>query len=161
TVRRPVFDRCRELTEQELDNLRDLIELRAARDAPCDTHGDLHLSHVYQFPNRPPPDDLVIIDCIEFAERYRFADPVADMAFLVMDLSFHNRRDLARSCGDAYFAAANDDEGRRLLPFYVAYRAIVRAKVEGMQLVEREIPEEQREQMMHKAEAHWLTALGV
>ena len=54
---------------------------------PCDTHGDLHLSHVYLFPDRPPPDDLVIIDCVEFAERFRFADPVADIAFLVMDLS--------------------------------------------------------------------------
>jgi predicted kinase len=137
-----------------------LIDSRAARGVPCDTHGDLHLSHVYLFPDRPPPDDLVIIDCIEFAERFRFADPVADIAFLVMDLVFHNRRDLAQRCADAYFAAAGDDEGRRLFSFYVAYRAIVRAKVEGMQVTEREVPPEQRERMLHKAEAHWLLALG-
>lgn len=159
-VRRPVFDRCRMRTEKSLESLRDLIESRAARGVPCDTHGDLHLSHVYLFPDRPPPDDLVIIDCIEFAERFRFADPVADIAFLVMDLTFYNRRDLAQVCADAYFAAADDEDGRRLLPFYIAYRAIVRAKVEGIQLGEREIPPEQRERVLRKAEAHWLLALG-
>jgi hypothetical protein len=37
------------------------------------------------FPDREPPADLIIIDCIEFNERFRFADPVADMAFLAMD----------------------------------------------------------------------------
>jgi len=161
TVRPTVYDRVRELTEKSLSDLKPLIESRAARGVPCDTHGDLHLSHVYLFPNRPPPEDLVIIDCIEFAERYRYADPVADIAFLVMDLIYHGRRDLARACADAYFAAAGDEEGRALLPFYVAYRAVVRAKVEGMQLAEREIPEEQKEFMRWKAPAHWLLALGV
>src|SRR5262245_22383236 len=160
TVRPPVYDRIRELTEKALTDLKSLIESRAARGMPCDTHGDLHLSHVYLFPDRPPPEDLVIIDCIECAERYRFADPVADIAFLVMDLIYHGRRDLARACADAYFAAAGDEEGRALMPFYIAYRAVVRAKVEGMQLAEREIPADQRERMLHRAEAHWLLALG-
>ena len=36
----------------------------------------------------------MIIDCIEFNPRYRVSDPVADMAFLVMDLIRHGRRDL-------------------------------------------------------------------
>jgi uncharacterized protein len=159
-LRLAVFDRCRQLTEHALDTHRELIESRAVRGMPCDTHGDLHLSHIYMFPDRPPPDDLVIIDCIEFAERFRFADPVADIAFLVMDLMFHGRRDLADACAKSYFDAIGDEEGRALLPFYVAYRAIVRAKVEGMQLAECEIPQEQRERMRHRAEAHWLLALG-
>lgn len=159
-VRRGIHDRCRDLTEKALTELRDMFESRAARGIPCDTHGDLHLSHIYWFPDRSPPDDLVIIDCIEFNERFRFADPIADMAFLTMDLVFHGRRELARAFADAYLTAAADDEGRALLSFYVAYRAIVRAKVEGMQLSEREIPTEQRERMQKRAEAHWLMALG-
>ena len=160
TVRRGVYDRCREVTEQALSDLRDEIDSRASRGVPCDTHGDLHLSHIYWFPDRSPPDDLLIIDCIEFNERFRFADPIADMAFLTMDLIFYGRRDLARSFANAYFEAADDDEGRRLLAFYIAYRAIVRAKVEGMQLAEREVSVEQRERMQQRAEAHWLLALG-
>lgn len=159
-VQQSLCDRVRELTERALAELRPLIEARAERGVPCDTHGDLHLSHVYLFPDRPPPDDLVIIDCIEFAERFRFADPVADLAFLVMDLAFHGRRDLAAACADAYFAAAEDEEGRKLLPFYVAYRAVVRAKVEGMQAQEPEVPAHQRDWRRFTAEAHWRLALG-
>src|SRR5262249_6701584 len=124
-----------------------------------DTHGDLHLDHVYLFPDRPPPDDLVIIDCIEFNERFRYADPVADVAFLSMDLSYHGRRDLARAFTEAYFQAAGDEQGRALLPFYPAYRAAVRAKVEGFELAQSEVPAEERAAAQARARAHWLLAL--
>jgi uncharacterized protein len=155
-----VFDRLRARTEDVLAELRPLIEDRARRGAPRDTHGDLHLDHVYWFPDRNPPADYIIIDCIEFNERFRYADPVADMAFLAMDLAFHGRRDLARAFADGYFRAARDDEGRTLLPFYTAYRAAVRAKVEGIELVEKEIPEAERTAALTRARAHWLLALG-
>jgi predicted kinase len=102
----------------------------------------------------------VIIDCIEFAERFRYADPVADMAFLAMDLKFHGRRDLARAFAKAYFVAARDSEGPSLLPFYIAYRAIVRAKVEGIELAEREVPADEKTRARRRARAHWLLALG-
>src|SRR5262249_39475543 len=106
------------------------------------------------------PADLVVIDCIEFNERFRFADPVADMAFLAMDLAFHGRRDLARAFADAYFEAAGDAEGRALLPFYTAYRAAVRGKVEGFKLGEAEVPGAERAAARARARAHWLLALG-
>jgi aminoglycoside phosphotransferase family enzyme/predicted kinase len=157
---RPVFERLRARTEETLARLRPLIESRARRGLPRDTHGDLHLDHVYLFPGRQPPDDLVIIDCIEFNERFRFADPVADMAFLVMDLLFHGRRDLARAFTDAYFRAAGDDEGRALVPFYTAYRAAVRGKVAGFKWAEGEMPQPERDRALADARAHWLLALG-
>jgi aminoglycoside phosphotransferase family enzyme/predicted kinase len=160
TMSRPVFDRLRARTEETLDRLRPLIEARAARGVPCDTHGDLHLDHVYHFPDRPPPDDLIAIDCIEFNERFRFADPVADVAFLAMDLIFRGRRDLADRFAASYFTASGDGEGEPLLPFYVAYRAAVRGKVEGFQLGEPEIPEADRTAARRRARARWLLALG-
>jgi aminoglycoside phosphotransferase family enzyme/predicted kinase len=160
TVSQAVLERLRDLTEKQLVALRPLIEERAARGQPCETHGDLHLDHVYLFPEKAPPDDLAIIDCIEFNERFRFADPVADMAFLVMDLLFHSHRDLADAFADAYFQAAADTEGRALLPFYVAYRAAVRAKVEGFELQEKEIPAGEHHAALARAHAHWLLALG-
>jgi aminoglycoside phosphotransferase family enzyme/predicted kinase len=160
TLSAAVFDRLQALTEAALAEHRPLIEARARRGVPRDTHGDLHLDHVYLFPEKPPPEDLVIVDCIEFNERFRFADPVADMAFLVMDLRFHGRRDLAMSFADAYFTAAGDGEGRALLPFYTAYRAAVRGKVEGFELGEREIPAAERDAARQRARAHWLLALG-
>ncbi len=160
TVTPAVHDRLRDLTELALARLRPLIEARAAHGVPRDTHGDLHLDHVYLFPDRPPPDDLVVIDCIEFNERFRYADPVADLAFLVMDLAYHDRRDLARLFADAYFSAAADAEGRALLPFYAAYRAVIRAKVEGMEAAEAEVPADERAAALERAQAHWLLALG-
>jgi aminoglycoside phosphotransferase family enzyme/predicted kinase len=160
TVSAAVFDRLRTLTEAELGRLAPLIDARARRGVPRDTHGDLHLDHVYHFPERKPPDDLVIVDCIEFNERFRYADPVADMAFLVMDLLFHGRRDLARAFAAAYFREAGDEEGRALLPFYTAYRAVVRAKVEGFELAEAEIDAAERRTALTRARAHWLLALG-
>jgi aminoglycoside phosphotransferase family enzyme/predicted kinase len=160
TVSPAVYARLRERTEAELRRLRSVIEQRAARGVPRDTHGDLRLEHVYSFPRRTPPDDLVIIDCIEFNERFRYADPVADVAFPVMDLLFGGRRDLARVLGRAYFREAADEEGEQLLPFYTAYRAVVRAKVEGFELSEKEIPESGREVALLRAKAHWLLALG-
>jgi uncharacterized protein len=160
TVSPAVFERLRARTEEELVRLRPTIEARAARGVPRDTHGDLHLDHVYLFPDQAPPEDIVAIDCIEFNERFRFADPVADAAFLVMDLHFHGRRDLGRAFADAYFAAAGDAEGRDLLPFYTAYRAAVRGKVEGFELAEQEIPADERADAKGRARAHWLLALG-
>lgn len=159
TLSRPVFERLKELTERTLSRLRDTIEARAGRGMPRDTHGDLHLEHVYFFPERDP-DGLVIIDCIEFNDRFRFADPVADMAFLVMDLQFHGRRDLADAFQDAYFRASGDEEGRVLVPFYTAYRAAVRGKVEGLKSMEPEVPEDERTHALTSSRAHWLLALG-
>jgi aminoglycoside phosphotransferase family enzyme/predicted kinase len=160
TISKSVLDRLHTLNEEALIRLGPLIEARALRGVPRDTHGDLHLDHVYLFPERPPPGDLVIIDCIEFNERFRYADPVADMAFLAMDLCCHRRRDLAAAFADEYFQASGDAEGRSLLPFYVAYRAAVRGKVDGLELLEREIPEGERTAALGRARGHWLLALG-
>jgi aminoglycoside phosphotransferase family enzyme/predicted kinase len=160
TVSRPVFDRLRTLTEEHLDRLRPVIESRAARGVPRDTHGDLHLDHVYLDPGKPPPEDLFAIDCIEFNERFRYADPVADLAFLVMDLKFRGRPDLAAELAGEYIRAAGDDEGRTLLPFYTAYRSVVRAKVEGFKLAEPEVPDGEKAAAARRARAHWLLALA-
>jgi aminoglycoside phosphotransferase family enzyme/predicted kinase len=160
TVSQVVFETLRGLTEDTLDRLKPLIGSRAQRGMARDTHGDLHLDHVYLFPDRTPPDDLVIVDCIEFNERFRFADPVADMAFLVMDLKFRGQKDLAQVFAEAYFNAAKDDDGRPLLPFYTAYRSVVRAKVNGFALAEKEIPEKERRAAHSRARGHWLLALG-
>jgi aminoglycoside phosphotransferase family enzyme/predicted kinase len=159
TIHRAVFNRFRALTEAVLNELRPIVEERARRGVPRDTHGDLHLDHVYAFADRPPPDDLVIVDCIEFNERFRYADPVADAAFLVMDLERWDRRDFARRFADAYFDASGDDEGPLLLPFYKAYRAAVRGKVAGFEAVEAEVPDAERNRALDSARAHWLLGL--
>lgn len=160
TVSRTVLERLKELTEETLARLQPLIEARAARGMPRDTHGDLHLDHVYLFPERQPPADLIIIDCIEFNERLRYTDPVADMAFVVMDLGFQGRHDLASAFADAYFEASRDDEGRALLTLYTGYRAMVRGKVEGLRLLQPEVEAKDQAAGLLRSRAYWLLALG-
>jgi aminoglycoside phosphotransferase family enzyme/predicted kinase len=156
-----VFERLRQRTDEVLDSLKSTIGDRAARGVPCDTHGDLHLDHIYCFPDSPPPGDLVIVDCIEFNEQFRYADPIADAAFVEMDLKYHGRWDLARFFRLAYLQATGESEGetQRLLPFYRAYRAIIRAKVESMKAAEPEVPADERKRALAGARAHWLLAL--
>jgi len=155
-----VFDRLHGLTTSVLARLRSSIEKRAANGLTRDTHGDLRLEHVYFLPDQAPPNDLVMIDCIEFNERFRYADPVSDMAFLVMDLIVHGRRDLAGVFAETYFLATGDVEGRTLLPYYTSYRAAVRAKVAGIKAQEPEIPEAERAEALAKTRARWLLALA-
>ncbi|MDB5386975.1 MAG: hypothetical protein JWM11_2621 [Planctomycetaceae bacterium] len=156
---RTVQTRIAELTRQRLEEHRDLIEQRAARGVPRDTHGDLRLDHVYYFPECTPPADLCIVDCIEFNDGFRYADPVSDIAFLIMDLKFEGRSDLAQVQANEYFLVTDDSEGRQLLSFYVAYRAAVRAKVSTLESVEDEIPESERSNAIVSARAHWLLTL--
>jgi hypothetical protein len=168
----PLLLRLERATEDALSRHHDVVERRARHGVPCDTHGDLRLDHIYLFPGRTPPRDLVILDCIEFSERFRCADPVADLAFLVMDLHRVGRRDLADALVDGYFAAYHspladlpDDraderaESRALLPLYTAYRATVRAKVEALKAAEPEVPAAEAEAARLAAHRHLLLAL--
>lgn len=89
-----------------------------------DGHGDLRLEHVYL-----RGDEIRIIDCIEFNERFRFADICADIAFLAMDLTWHGRPDLAERFLAAYARHSGDYELYPLVDFYESYRAFVRGKI--------------------------------
>ncbi len=121
-----------------------LIDERARRGIARDGHGDLRLDHVYWFPDRRPPGDWIAVDCIEFDDRFRCADPIADIAFLAMELALEGRADLAGSFVEGYLRASADEDGRALLPFYRTYRAAVRGKVEGIKQAEPEITESER-----------------
>jgi predicted kinase len=160
TLSRSTLDRLGERNEAALARLRDLIEVRAASGIPRDTHGDLRLDHVYWFPDHQPPGDWVVVDCIEFGDRYRHADPISDVAFLAMELEVEGRSDLARAFVAEYLRAAADAEGGELLSFYRAYRAAVRGKVEGLKAAGPEIPEADRSAARSRARALWLYALS-
>lgn len=159
-VSETVFAQLKKLTDEELQRQRARIDARAQGGWPCETHGDLRLEHVYLFPDRPAPKDISIVDCIEFNERFRYADPVADIAFLSMDLRAHGYEEAARYLLNGYFEAAGDDDGRNLIRLYTAYRATVRGKVRAFQSAEPEIPDATRAAMAQVARGHLLQAFG-
>ncbi len=94
----------------------------------CEGHGDLRCEHVYLGP-RPQ-----IIDCIEFDETLRWGDVAGDLGFLLMDMDRHRAAGLANHLLATY-AAATDDAGiYAVIDFYKCYRAMVRVKVNCLQL---------------------------
>jgi aminoglycoside phosphotransferase family enzyme/predicted kinase len=127
-----------------------------------DCHGDLRLQHVYLLV-RPDasgsqPGSIVILDGIEFNERFRYSDVTSEVAFLVMELDAAHRPDLSRAFVDSYVASTGDEALRELLPFYACYRACVRGKVSSFLLDEREIPPAQREAACQQASAFFALA---
>jgi aminoglycoside phosphotransferase family enzyme/predicted kinase len=87
-------------------------------------HGDIHLGNITLIDGK-----VVIFDCIEFNEPFRFTDVYADTAFLAMDLEDRGLKCLARRFISQYLELTGDYQGLELLNFYKAYRALVRAKV--------------------------------
>lgn len=153
---------------------RPAIERRAEALVPRDAHGDLRLDHVYLFPDRAPPDDLVIVDCIEFGDALRCVDPVSDLAFLSMDLRRVGRDDLAEALVASYFdelarlgplgvvrppEGDEIEEGRALLPLFEAYRASVRAKVDGLRARDPRFSLEARAEAERGVHRHLLLTL--
>lgn len=96
-------------------------------------HGDLHAANIVRHDGH-----LVPFDCIEFDPSLRWIDVIDDVAFLVMDLMSHERADLVTALLSRYLEVTGDYAGMRLLPFYAAYRALVRAKVDALSV--RSVP---------------------
>lgn len=145
------LDELRRLTERGLDALGPLIEARA-RSHACETHGDLRLEHVYRLGEAP--SDLVVIDAVEFSDRLRFADPAADLAFLVMELEREGAAALAQGFLERYVESSKDAELLPLIPFYVAYRALVRAKIECFKTEASELPATERQEAPGRVRSH-------
>lgn len=105
-----------------------LFQHRAAEGFIRNCDGDLHLENICLGEN------IWIFDCIEFNDRFRYIDTAADIAFLVMDLEFHCRPDLAAAFLDEYCSLTGDRGCLPLVDFYKVYRAFVRGKVASIKL---------------------------
>lgn len=87
-------------------------------------HGDLHLGNIAFIDGAP-----TLFDGIEFNAGLRWIDVMSDVAFVVMDLKARGRHDLAFRFLNGYLEQTGDYRGLALFRFYLAYRAMVRAKV--------------------------------
>ena len=116
------------LTQNQLERYHQLLTERHQQGHIRECHGDLHLGNIALFNGRACP-----FDCIEFNPRYRWVDPLSDLAFLLMDLQRHQQHSLSQQLLNRYLeqSLTYDMEYKALplLPLYQAYRAMVRAKV--------------------------------
>lgn len=117
-------------------------------------HGDLRLEHIHLC-----GDQLCIYDCIEFNDRLRWIDIANDVAFLVMDLLYYQAPHSAFAFVDSMRHYLNDEKLELILPFYVVYRAWVRAKVAALESVLPEVSEQQQVEARSRARRFFRIAL--
>ena len=113
------------LVDQFIAGRAALFEKRLGEGRIIDGHGDLLADDIFCVPEGP-----ALLDCLEFDDQLRYVDGIDDAAFLAMDLEFLGRSDLGDAFIDEYRRRANDPAPSSLTNFYVAYRAVVRAKVD-------------------------------
>ena len=121
------IDALEQWMDQQLSSLAGAIESRKEMGRVRECHGDLHLANMVLIGGKVVP-----FDCIEFDESLRWIDVVSEVAFVYMDLVAHQRPDLALWLLDQWLEVTGDFDGVRLLRFYAAYRAQVRAMVAAM-----------------------------
>jgi aminoglycoside phosphotransferase family enzyme/predicted kinase len=124
-VPRESIDEVRRLVSQFIAGRAALVAERIAHRRIVDGHGDLLADDIFCMPEGP-----VLLDCLEFDDQLRYIDGIDDAAFLAMDLEFLGRKDLGDHFLDEYSQFAGDTAPRSLKDFYIAYRAVVRAKVD-------------------------------
>ena len=134
---------------------RDLFNRRVTQGFIRECDGDLHLENICLVDGK-----LYIFDCIEFNERFRYCDTAADIAFLLMDLDFRNRRDLSDVVKSSYRMSSGDSELSELIDFYKVYRAVVRGKVESFRLNDSGISPEDHESARRRAIRYFRLARG-
>jgi len=152
-------EQIEEIQAQQLafiEEHRDLFIARMIAGKVRDGHGDLRLEHVYLLPDREP----TVIDCIEFNERFRYADVCSDLAFLTMDLARFGRVDLSERLLASYASLTDDFDLYRLIDFYEGYRAFVRGKVASLLVADAGAAAEARDQARRLARRHYLLALA-
>jgi len=117
----------RRASDSEYAACRSLFEQRQLQGYVRECHGDLHLGNIVLIDEQPIP-----FDGIEFNPALRWIDVMSEVAFTVMDLLHHQRAPLAWRFLNAWLEATGDYSGIRVLRFYLAYRAMVRAKVSAI-----------------------------
>ena len=148
-ISRGLYAKIREFTDDFLSENSSLLKSRMNDNFIRDCHGDIHSEHVFI------ENGIEIIDCIEFNERFRYSDVIADAAFLSMDLDCFNQHGLSAAFDAAYLAATGDYQGARLMDLYRCYRAYVRGKVEGLKAQEPEVEEKERDDSFIRAALHF------
>lgn len=154
TLEKHVFEALRESTETFYESNKSLFRERIKSGRIRDCHGDLHMEHVCLM------KQLQIIDCIEFNDRFRYTDTVADIAFLLMDLDYHGGGDLSKLLWDAYTQETHERDIEHLLMFYKVYRAFVRGKVNSFQLNDENIGKSEKEKAVARAQKYFELAFS-
>lgn len=147
------FDATREFTDNFFATKQEVLASRVKKGWIRECHGDLHLGNICLW-----HDKILLFDCIEFNEPFRFVDVMYDVAYGVMNFLVGNRPDLANAYLNTYLEESGDWEGLQILPLYVSRQAYVRAKITSFLLDDPGVPAADKEQAKVTASQYYKMA---
>ncbi len=150
-----VLDELEQWSLTQYQQLTPLLVQRKQQGFIRECHGDLHLRNLAWVDDKP-----VAFDCIEFNPNLRWIDVISDIAFLVMDLDARQQVALAQRFLNRYLEINGDYHGIKLLRFYLVYRALVRAKVDAIRLVQAGMDKQERDDIASELSGYLSLARG-
>lgn len=99
------------------------LEQRAGDAHIVEAHGDLRPEHICLL--REP----VVIDCLEFNRNLRVLDPVDELAYLALECERLDAPEIGDRVLSGHAEVTGDQPAARLVDFYKAFRACLRAKI--------------------------------
>jgi uncharacterized protein len=152
TISKTDFNEIKNWTDNFLKVNENIFNDRVSNKMIRDCHGDLHMEHICL------TDSIPIFDCIEFNERFRYTDILADIAFLLMDLEYRGGKQFADILWEDYSRITDSSHMTQLLNFYKVYRAYVRGKVISFQLDDKNIDPTKKEESVSIANKYFQLA---
>lgn len=145
----PVVSMLQGWTEQAYPRLALRFAVRRATGFVRECHGDLHLRNMARIGGQ-----YLAFDGIEFEPALRWIDVISDAAFLFMDLQSRDHPRLAWRFLNRWLMVTGDYAGLDLLDWYVVYRHMVRAKVDGIRLGQTGLAEEESRHLRQRLQHH-------
>jgi len=155
-VARSAWQQLSAYTEEVLsDNgLKARFLKRASEGLIREGHGDLHSEHICL------TTPIRIYDCIEFNRRFRINDLLSELAFLLMDLDYKGRHDLARLIMSGFSGLPKGFHDPDVLRYFLIYRAWVRGKVAALTSRDQHLAPQTKNAAIISAHRHFALALG-
>ena len=132
---------------------KELFEKRIAKNKIKHCHGDFHSSNVFV-----TNDATYIFDGIVFNQRFPCSDIIAEIAFMAMDLDFHNKQELSELFIKEYQRLSDDEDIPTLLNFYKCYRAYIRAKINCFTYDDQNLNDDEKRNANEKAQQYFTLA---
>jgi hypothetical protein len=133
------IEAVRSWTVAEHRRLDEVLRRRKEEGFVRECHGDMHTGNMVVWNGK-----VMIFDCIDFNPNLSVIDVMSDAAFLFMDLQHSGSPGLAWVFLNTYLSNGGDYGGLRVLRLYCTYRAMVRAKVTAIRLMQESDPESLR-----------------
>ncbi len=136
-------------TESEYRRIHSELDRRHRAGFVRECHGDLHLGNLLYRHGK-----CQAFDCVEFSQDLLWIDTASDIAFTIMDLETHGLHNFAHQFLNEYLEMTGDYALLTVLPYYLVYRAMVRAKIAAIRAAQSDLDFTECDHYLDRAAAY-------